>query len=76
MKSSESGMVGSLPTPECFRAQATGIGQTREASEMTGRRRAQAVIDCAPRRKNGAANGYPAPLGTMEDMVMGTSRSY
>lgn len=31
-----------------FRAQATGIGQTRSASEATGARRAQVAIDCAP----------------------------
>lgn len=66
MKASQSGMVGSLPTPECFRAQSTGIGQTRQASESTGLRRSQAVIDCAPpgQRRNGKANGYPAPVVT------------
>jgi hypothetical protein len=64
MKASQSGMVGSLPTPECFRAQATGIGQTREASERTGLQRSQAVINCAPprQRRNHAANGYPGPV--------------
>jgi hypothetical protein len=31
-----------------YRNQATGIGQTRAASERTGATRAQVAIDCAP----------------------------
>lgn len=48
--------------PEQFRAQATGIGQTREASLMTGARRAQRVSDCmtpAARAAVPPAEGYP-----------------
>lgn len=50
-----------IPSIERFRAQCTGIGQTRSASEQTGMRRSQGVIDCAPKdqRKFGKANGYP-----------------
>jgi hypothetical protein len=64
MKANESGMVGSITTPECFRAQATGTGNTLERSEMTGRLRSQRVIDCAPpgQRRNARANGYPPPM--------------
>lgn len=52
-----------MPSPERFRAQCTGIGQTRAASEQTGMRRSQCVIDCAPKEqlKFRAAAGYPAP---------------
>ena len=54
-----------------FRNQATGIGQTRSASERTGRCRSQEVIDCAPPAQRKVADrSYPAP--TPEgDMTMG-----
>lgn len=53
-----------IPSAERFRAQCTGIGQSRKASEQTGQRRSQEVIDCAPKdqRKFGNAAGYPAPI--------------
>lgn len=49
------------PDAQRFRAQATGIGSTRAASEWTGRNRAQRVIDCAPPEQRKHASGYPAP---------------
>ncbi len=67
MKANPSGMVGSIPTPESFRAQATGMGNTRAESERTGRMRSQAVIDCAPKGQRHAGNGYPAPNPMMGD---------
>lgn len=51
----------SIPDPVKFRAQCTGIGYTREASEMTGRARAQRVIDNATPEQQKRAVGYPAP---------------
>lgn len=53
---------GYATPPEQFRAQATGIGQTREASLHTGARRAQRVADCmtpAARAALPASSGYP-----------------
>ena len=51
------------PTPDQqrFRNQCTGVGQTRSASEQTGARRAQRVIDAAPPEQRKAAIGYPDP---------------
>ena len=46
-----------------FRNQGTGIGSTRSASERTGARRSQAVIDAAPAAQRRAADrSYPAPM--------------
>ena len=46
-----------------FSNQGTGIGQTRSASERTGARRSQAVIDAAPAAQRRVADrSYPAPL--------------
>ena len=46
-----------------FRNQGTGIGSTRSASERTGARRSQAVIDAAPAAQRQVADrSYPAPL--------------
>ena len=50
-----------IPSQERFRAQCTGIGQTRQASESTGQRRSQCVIDCAPKDQRKFAIGYPSP---------------
>ena len=47
------------PDPVRFRAQATGVGQTRMMSEQTGMRRSQKVIDCAPPDQRRYAIGYP-----------------
>ena len=45
-----------------FRNQGTGIGSTRSASERTGARRSQAVIDAAPAAQRRVADrSYPAP---------------
>ncbi len=50
-------------TAKRFRNQGTGIGQTRSASERTGARRSQAVIDAAPPAQRKVADrSYPAPL--------------
>lgn len=49
--------------PENFRAQATGIGQSLEASRRTGAARAQRVVDQTPpgcMKAVPAAEGYPA----------------
>jgi hypothetical protein len=55
--------VKNRPIPDLarFRDQATGIGKTRQASEMTGHRRSQCVIDCAPADQRKFAVGYPPP---------------
>ena len=46
-----------------FRNQGTGIGSTRSASERTGARRSQAVIDAAPAAQLKVKDrSYPAPL--------------
>ncbi|MBX3603197.1 MAG: hypothetical protein KF863_21460 [Rubrivivax sp.] len=50
-----------VPDQQRFRNQATGIGQTRSASERTGAARSQAVIDAAPKRQRRFAVGYPDP---------------
>ena len=51
-----------------FRAQATGIGQTLDASRMTGSMRAQRVIDCAPRDQQRVADrSYPKPQPIMRN---------
>lgn len=63
--------------PADFRAQATGIGQTREASLATGARRAQRVSDCmtpAARAAVPPAEGYPAPT-PMDDFMYGVGPS-
>lgn len=68
MKAQSTTRVGTLIDPVRFRAQCTGIGQTRQASEQTGMRRSQCVIDCAPKKQRRFAVGYPAP--TPEDYAM------
>lgn len=50
-----------VPDPVRFRAQCTGIGSTRSASEWSGRSRSQRVIDAAPAAQRALAVGYPAP---------------
>lgn len=46
-----------------FRNRGSGIGQTCSASERTGARRSQAVIDAAPAAQRRVADrSYPAPL--------------
>lgn len=59
-----------IPDLARFRDQCTGIGQTRAASERTGHRRSQAVIDCAPAEQRKFAVGYPTP--TPEEYAMTT----
>lgn len=54
-------IITKVPTQERFRAQCTGIGQTRQASESTGMHRSQCVIDCAPKDQRKFAIGYPTP---------------
>lgn len=50
-----------IPDLARFRDQCTGIGATRQASEQTGHRRSQCVIDCAPAEQRKFAVGYPTP---------------
>jgi hypothetical protein len=59
--STSSTMIGTPPDEQRFRNQCTGIGQTRQASEQTGARRSQRVIDCAPAEQRKFAVGYPTP---------------
>ena len=52
--------------PAQFRAQATGVGQTRGASYMTGCARAMEVVEHMPpaqRRAVPSAEGYPTSNG-------------
>jgi hypothetical protein len=49
------------PNQQIFRNQATGVGQTRKASEVTGASRSQRVIDASPKKQRRHAVGYPAP---------------
>lgn len=52
--------------PQTFRAQATGVGQTRGASLLTGGARAVEVVEHMPpaqRRAVPAAEGYPTRNG-------------
>lgn len=53
--------IGSIPDEQRARNQMSGIGQTRQASEQTGARRSQRVIDCAPPEQRKFAVGYPTP---------------
>lgn len=64
--SDESYGTAGVPSPQDFRAQGTGIGQSRSASLQTGKRRAQRVIDAAPLAQQAVADrSYPAPSSTM-----------
>lgn len=49
------------PDQQRFRNQVTGVGQTRQASENTGARRSQVVIDASPKKQRRHAVGYPQP---------------
>jgi hypothetical protein len=52
--------------PQRFRSQATGIGHTRTASEVTGAARAARVVDCMPPAQRAVlapAQGYPRGTG-------------
>ena len=56
---------GQIPSPRNFRAQATGVGVTVEASEHTGLMRAQRVADeCSPACAKMLPRSYPAPRST------------
>ena len=61
--------TGNIPSPQAFRAAATGIGQTLRASEATGAIRAQRVIDstCAPEQLKCRPPSYPEPLADQAD---------
>lgn len=53
-----------------FRDQATGIGQTRQASAMTGAARSQRVIDAAPKAQERVADpSYPAPTPVYDPLT-------
>jgi hypothetical protein len=48
--------------PKIFRDAATGVGQELAQSVLTGQRRAQRAIDCAPAAQRAVADpSYPAP---------------
>lgn len=52
--------TGTIPTPQDFRAAATGIGQTLGASRRTGSIRAQMVADsCSPKCSKTLPDSYP-----------------
>ena len=51
-----------IPDPQRFRAQATGIGQTREASERTGMNRSAEVSEHMPDAQRKHAVGYPPKM--------------
>lgn len=58
--------------PEQFRAQATGVGNTRTRSALTGAMRAQRVSDCMSPEVRAAvpeAEGYPAPTPLYPDTM-------
>lgn len=74
MKPSNSTHAPRAIDPARFRAQATGIGQTRMASEMTGAARAMEVVDHMPphcRAAVPAAEGYPTGARAFEGMAEG-----
>lgn len=55
--------IGTMPTPQDFRAQATGIGSTILASRNTGAARAQRVANsCDPQCAKRLPDGYPTPM--------------
>ncbi len=56
------GSINNDENAQRFRAQATGIGQTRAASQRTGAVRAQVAIDCAPPAQLKVKDrSYPTP---------------
>ena len=66
-----SGVLVSDENAKRYRNQATGIGQTRSASECTGRVRSQAVIDAAPPAQLKVKDrSYPAPGPRLVDGVV------
>ena len=65
--------------PQKFRAIGTGIGQSQAMSEMTGRRRAQYVVDCMSPEQRAAVppgEGYPEPTLLLGDTVAGAYGDY
>lgn len=55
--------IGSLPTPQDFRAQATGTGPTVLDSRFTGAHRAQRVANsCDPACAKMLPDSYPRPM--------------
>jgi len=59
-----------------FRNQATGIGETRSASERTGAMRSQAVIDAAPAaQQKCAGDSYPEPLKDGPTVLPATTKA-
>ncbi len=66
-----SGDLVSDTNAQRYRNQATGIGQTRSASERTGACRSQCVIDAAPPAQLRVKDrSYPAPGPKMVDGVL------
>lgn len=65
--------------PQAFRAQATGIGQTKAASLATGSMRAQRVVDQTDPACLAAvpeAEGLPARTPTLEELMAARPLSY
>ena len=60
--------TGRIPSPQTFRAAATGIGSTFDASVMTGAIRAQRVANsCDPQCAKMLPRSYPAPYAVEAD---------
>lgn len=67
--------TGTIPSPQAFRAAATGSGQTLAASERTGAIRAQRVSDsCDPTCAKHLPNSYPRPYVAEVSASPGSSR--
>lgn len=56
-----------IPDPVRFRAQCTGVGATREASELTGHARSIRVAAKMPAAQRPHAIGYPEVPDYMTD---------
>lgn len=61
-----------IPNPQQFRNQATGIGQTRAASERTGAMRSACVSATIPFGQRQHADGYPPSTDAMVACMMTT----
>lgn len=61
---------GTIPSAQDFRAQATGVGATINASRMTGMARSQRVVDgCDTKCQQMLPKSYPEPIPMMAEMA-------
>jgi hypothetical protein len=68
--------TGTIPSPQAFRAAATGIGQTLSASERTGSIRAQTVVNsCSPECVKTLPDSYPPAWPELAAVGQDSSRS-